>query len=207
MPTRPLELYIDYKSPYAYLAKDLAYRLEDDTGVAIDWLPYILDIPAYLGSAKVDADGRVLEQDRNAHQWRRVKYSYMDVRREANRLGLTIRGTRKIWDSSLAGIGLLYAKRHGVFRAYNDEVFERFWKHDLDIEQPAALADILQRAGADGAGFAAFLQGEGRTALKAVQDAAEAKGVFGVPSFLLPDGDLYWGREHLPRLREMLAAP
>lgn len=206
MSTRRLKLYIDYKSPYAYLAKDLAYRLEEDTGVAIDWLPYVLDIPAYLGSAKVDADGRVLEQDRNAHQWRRVKYSYMDVRREANRLGLTIRGTRKIWDSSLAGIGLLYAKRHGVFRAYNDEVFERFWKHDLDIEQPAALADILQRAGADGAGFAAFLHGEGRTALKAVQDAAEAKGVFGVPSFLLPDGDLYWGREHLPRLREVLAA-
>lgn len=207
MPTRTLKLFIDYKSPYAYLAKDLAYRLEHDTGVAIDWLPYILDIPAYLGSAKVDADGRVLEQDRNPHQWRRVKYSYMDVRREANRLGLTIRGTRKIWDSSLAGIGLLYAKRHDVLRAYNDEVFERFWKHDLDIEQPAALADILHRAGADGAGFGAFLQDEGRAALKAVQDEAEAKGVFGVPSFLLPDGDLYWGREHFPRLRELLARP
>ena len=27
-----------------------------------------------------------------------------------------------------------------------------------------------------------------------------------VPSFLFPDGDLYWGREHLPRIREMLAA-
>ena len=115
----------------------------------LDWLPYILDIPAYLGSAKVDAEGRVLEQDRNAHQWRRVKYSYMDVRREANRVGLTIRGTQKIWNSSLAGIGLLYAKRHGVFRAYNDEVFERFWKHELDIENPAALADVLKRAGAD----------------------------------------------------------
>src|SRR5215813_7399274 len=167
-----LTLYIDYKSPYAYLAKDPAYQLEEDTGVAIDWLPYVLDIPAYLGSAKVDADGRVLEQDRNAHQWRRVKYSYMDVRREANRLGLTIRGTRKIWDSSLAGIGLLYAKRHGVFRAYNDEVYERFWKRDLDIESVAALADVLGRAGADGAGFAAFAEGEGRRALKAVQDEA-----------------------------------
>ena len=156
MPARTLTLYIDYKSPYAYLAKEPAYRLERETGATIDWLPYILDIPAYLGSAKVDAEGRVLEQDRNAHQWRRVKYSYMDVRREANRVGLTIRGTRKIWNSSLAGIGLLYAKRHGVFRAYNDEVFERFWKHDLDIEDPAALADVLKRAGADATGFAAF---------------------------------------------------
>src|SRR5205814_1181400 len=102
-------------------AKDAAYRLERESGVAIDWLPYILDIPAYLGSAKVDAEGRVLEQDRNAHQWRRVRYSYRDVRREANRLGLTIRGTQKIWNSSLAGMGLLYAKRQGAFPAYNDE--------------------------------------------------------------------------------------
>src|SRR6187397_1507065 len=166
---RTLKLYIDYKSPYAYLAKDAACALERETGVEIDWLPYILDIPAYLGSAKVDSEGRVVEQNRNAHQWRRVKYSYMDVRREANRVGLTIRGTQKIWDSSLAGIGLLYARRQGVFRAYNDEVFERFWKHDLDIEDPAALADVLTRAGADATGFASYAAGDGARDLKAVQ--------------------------------------
>ena len=43
MPTRTVTLYIDYS--YAYLAKEPAYRLERETGVAIDWLPYILDIP------------------------------------------------------------------------------------------------------------------------------------------------------------------
>ncbi len=206
MPARTLTLYIDYKSPYAYLAKAPAYQLERDTGVEIDWLPYILDIPAYLGSARVDGEGRVLEQDRNAHQWRRVKYSYMDVRREANRVGLTIRGTQKIWDSSLAGIGLLYAKRQAVWRAYNDEVFERFWKRDLDIADPAALKDVLRRAGAKVDGFESFVADEGKRELTAVQEAAEAKGVFGVPSFLFPDGDLYWGREHLPRVREILSS-
>ena len=204
MTARTLTLYIDYKSPYAYLAKNPAYRLAVETGVDIDWLPYILDIPAYLGSAKVDGEGRVLEQSRNPHQWRRVKYSYMDVRREANRIGLTIRGTQKIWDSSLAGIGLLWAKRHNAFRAYNNEVFERFWKRDLDIENPAVLKDVLQRAGADVAGFEVWLAGDGRQELKAVQEAAETRGVFGVPSFLFPDGDLYWGREHLPSVRGRL---
>lgn len=206
MTASSLALYVDYKSPYAYLAKDPAYRLAVETGVDIDWLPYILDIPAYLGSAKVDGEGRVLEQSRNPHQWRRVKYSYMDVRREANRIGLTIRGTKKIWDSSLAGIGLIWAKRHGAFRAYNDEVFERFWKRELDIEDPVVLKDVLQRAGADVAGFEVWLAGDGRKELKAVQEAAEARGVFGVPSFLFPDGDLYWGREHLPSVRGRLTA-
>jgi 2-hydroxychromene-2-carboxylate isomerase len=74
-------VYTDYKSPYAYLAKDLAYEPEQDYPIQLDWRPYILDIPSYLGSAQVDSDGAVLEEDRNAHQWRRVRYSYMDCHR------------------------------------------------------------------------------------------------------------------------------
>jgi 2-hydroxychromene-2-carboxylate isomerase len=204
MTQRTLKIYSDYKSPYAYLAKDPAYALGRETGVTIEWLPYTLDIPAYLGSATVDGSGNVVEQTRNAHQWRRVKYSYMDCRREANRAGLTIRGPRKIFDSRLANIGMLYAQRHGVFRAYHDRVFERFWRRDLDIENAAALAAVLAEAGADTADFAAFLDGEGRRQLDTIQREAEAAGVFGVPSYLLDDGDLYWGREHLPRIRERL---
>jgi len=205
MAQRTVKVYSDYKSPYAYLAKDLVYALERETGARLEWLPYTLDIPAYLGSAKVDAQGKVLEESRNAHQWRRVKYSYMDCRREANRRGLTIRGPRKIFDSLLANIGLLYAKQHGVMHAYHDRVFERFWRRELDIEDPAALAAVLRECGAEAGPFPAFLEGEGRQQADDIRREAEAAGIFGVPSFLLEDGDLYWGREHLPRIRELLA--
>lgn len=206
MTKRTIKVYSDYKSPYAYLAKDLAYDLERETGVTLDWLPYTLDIPAYLGSAKLDASGSVLEASRNAHQWRRVKYSYMDCRREANRRGLTIRGTQKIWDSSLANIGMLYAKERGVFRSYNDHVFERFWRRELDIESVPVLTALLEECGADAADFGAYTEGEGRRLLAQVQTDAEAAGVFGVPSFLLEDGDLYWGREHMERISEIVRA-
>jgi 2-hydroxychromene-2-carboxylate isomerase len=147
-----------------------------------------------------------VEESRNAHQWRRVKYGYMDCRREANRRGLTIRGPRKIFDSTLANMGMLYAQRHGVFRSYHDRVFERFWKRELDIESPAALAAVLEECGAQSKDFAAFLADEGRRELNRIQEEAEASGVFGVPSYMLDDGDLYWGREHLPRIREWLMA-
>ncbi len=207
MPAR-IRFYIDFKSPYAYLAKDPARDLARETGAMIEWLPYTLDIPAYLGSAKVDGSGGVLEESRNAHQWRRVKYSYMDCRREANRRGLVIRGTRKIFDSSLAHIGLLWAKRQGasIEARYIDVTYERFWKRELDIENPGVVAATLRECGADVAGFAAWLGGEGRVELLRLQREAEAAGVFGVPSFLFDDGDLYWGREHIPYVRERLAA-
>ena len=202
MPT--LTLYIDYKSPYAYLAKDPTYDLERDTGIAIEWLPYTLDVPAYLGRAAVDVDCTVLEENRNAHQWRRIRYSYMDARREANRRGLVIRGPRKIFDSTLANVGLLYAKREHVFRAYNDTVFARFWTRELDIEDRAAMTAVLREVGADAGGFEAFANGEGRRQLLAIQESAEAAGVFGVPTFVV-DGELFWGREHLPRIRDIVS--
>ena len=85
-----LAVYIDYKSPYAYLAKDLVYELERNFPVRIDWLPYRLDIPSFLGSAKLDDNGRVIEEQRNAHQWRRVRYSYMgcDPARNSSMVGI-----------------------------------------------------------------------------------------------------------------------
>src|SRR5216684_2210748 len=168
---RTITVYIDYKSPYAYLAKDLVYELERDLAVRIDWLAYILDIPSFLGSARLDEQGRVVEESRNAHQWRRVKYSYMDCRRQAKKRGLVIRGPQKIWDSTLAACGLLYAKRQGdrVLRQYHD------------------------------------IAGAGPREVDRISRAAEETGIFGVPSFVV-DGEQFWGSEHLPDIREMLAA-
>jgi 2-hydroxychromene-2-carboxylate isomerase len=206
MSARVLVVYSDYKSPYAYLAKDPAYELEQDRGVRLDLRPYVLDIPSYLGSARVDEAGRVLEESRNAHQWRRVRYSYMDCRREAAKRGLVIRGPRKIWDSSLAAAGMLFAQAQGesVFRRYHDTVFERFWRRSLDIEDPAVIAAVLAEAGAAG-GFQDWAP-EGQAQVAMISREAEAAGVFGVPSFIL-DGELFWGREHLPEIRERLAVP
>ena len=152
MSSKEVALYIDYKSPYAYLAKDPAYELERELDVRLQWLPYTLYIPDFLGTV----------EERNPHKWRSIRYSYMDARRLANLRGLTVRGPQKIFDSSIAAIGMLFAQRHGVFRKYNDIVFERFWKRELEIENPTAIGAVLKECGADASGFADFLAGDGR---------------------------------------------
>jgi 2-hydroxychromene-2-carboxylate isomerase len=197
--------YFDYKSPYAYLAQEETFALAEQYAIELDVVPYTLDIPAYLGKAEVDDRGNVVSEERNAHQWRRVKYGYMDCRREAQRRGLTIRGPRKLMDSSIAHIGFLYAKAQGNLRPYHDAVWERFWKRELDIEDAAAIAALLDESGLNGADFAAYLAGPGRDELRRLQLEAEAQGVFGVPSYLV-DGELYWGAERLERVRERIQA-
>ncbi len=195
MGARSVIVYIDYKSPYAYLAKEPAWELEREFDVRLEWLPYTLDIPQYLGTV----------EGRNAHQWRRVRYSYMDARRLANRRGLTVRGPQRLFDSSIAAIGMLYAQRHDVFRKYNDIVFERFWKRALDIEDRAAVRSVLSEAGAPVADFFDFVAGDGRITLDRICRQAEEIGVFGVPTFVI-DGEIFWGGDRLWMVREKLGA-
>ncbi|HEX7925995.1 MAG TPA: DsbA family protein [bacterium] len=188
-----LRIYSDYKSPYAYVHKAASYQLEADYRITLEWRPYTLNIPLYLGTT----------EDRNDHQWRRVRYSYMDARRLANQQGLVVRGPQKIFDSRLAHMGMLFAQQHGVFHAYHDAVFDRFWKRELDIESVDALSALLAEVGADGPAFAAYAAGPGVAALVQVQAEAEAAGVFGVPMYVV-NGELYWGGDRLPMVRDAL---
>ncbi len=187
-------LYSDYKSPYAFVAKADAYALEEEFDVALDWLPYTLHIESYLDAADARSD----------HNWRKVRYAYRDARRFANKQGLTLKGPKKIYDTRAAQTAMLWAKRHGAFRAYNDIVFERFWDHAIDIEELAAIEGALTEAGAPAEGFRAFLDGPGGAEHDRIRGEAEARGVFGVPTFVFED-ELYWGGDRIPLLREALA--
>ena len=199
-----LATYIDLKSPYAYLAiqptRDMAARV----GVEVDWRPFTLDIPSFLGSAKLDKQG-VARGKRTATQWMGVKYTYMDARRYANLSGLTVRGTVKIWDSSLAGIAMLWAKRQGAdaFDRFIDHVYPPFWRRELDIEDVAVLERVLRESGAAIAGFREWAAGPGRAEHDRSNEAAFDAGVFGVPTYLVED-ELWFGREHLPRVQWLL---
>ena len=201
----PLIIYIDYKSPYAYLAKDPTYAIEDELGIEVDWRPFTLDIPSYLGSARLDDRGRLAESQRSERQWSVVRYSYHDVRRYGSRRGLVVRGTTKIWNSSLAAIGMLWAKGHGrsVLRRYSGLVYEPFWKRELDIENIEVIEAKVLEAGASKAGFRDYLAGEGRRLHDDIQRAVFDAGIFGVPTYVV-SGEVFFGREHLPRIRWML---
>ncbi len=147
--TSPLIVYTDIKSPYAYLARDLTHALEDELGITADWRHFTLDIPSYLGSARVDDQGNVTEDTGPSISGNGIKYAYMDARRRANLRGITLRGTQKIWDTSLVGIAFYRAKEAGpeVHRNFMQLVFEPFWKRELDVEDlQSSSTGLIRRA-------------------------------------------------------------
>ena len=201
----PLIVYIDVKSPYAYLAVEPTIALGHSLGITIDWRPLTLDIPSYLGSARTDQTGKLIESRRSPAQWNAVRYAYRDAKRYARLRGITLYGTQKIWDSSLAGIGLLWARHQGQAAAerYLGGVFPPFWRRELDIEQPDNIITILHAAAIDTDGFADWLMGAGRDEHDQLQKALHPNGIFGVPTYVVA-GDRFFGREHLPVIRWLL---
>jgi 2-hydroxychromene-2-carboxylate isomerase len=185
-------LWSDYVSPYAFVARAWAYELEADYDLTLEWRPYTLDIASFQGSVA----------ERDAHHWRRVRYAYMDARRFANKQGLTLMGPKKIFHARPVNAGMLYARKHDVFRRYNDRAFDLFWRRELDPESPQAVGALLVEAGAP-PGFEDFLAGEGGAEHDRLRLEAETSGVFGVPTFSF-DGELFWGGDRIPLLRERL---
>ena len=199
--TAPLIVYIDIKSPYAFVSIKPTLALETTLGCQFDWRPLTLDIPSYLGSAE-KRDGVVVSSEgRSQRTWRSIRQSYREARRYAERQGHMLKGTEKIWDSSIANIGILWVMQRSPERmkAYLEAVYPPFWQRLLDIEDVSVVADCLERAGIESAGFDAFQQGDGRVQHDQLATQLHPAGLFGVPSYVL-DGEVFFGREHLPYL-------
>ena len=185
--------YTDLRSPYTFVAKAEVYRWEEDFGVVVDWWPYTTPLEDAFGPA----------EGRDERQLRKIRYAYMNVRRLGAAQGLTIRGTKRIFDPTPAHVGLLQARDDGVFRIFHDLAFERVFRRELDPDDPAHVRAALAEAGGDVDVWSRRLR-NGAAELEAIDRRAEAQGVFGVPSFIL-DGELFWGTDTLAQIRQKLA--
>ena len=197
MSNNPIDFYIDIKSPYAYLALDPAIKIFDQLSLKWNLWPYTLDIADYLGSATVNSEGKIMSSDRTPHQWRRVKYSYMDCRRMANLQGKTILGTQKIWDSSLFSMAHLWIKEKSekTLLPFLRESFQLFWKRELDIENEKVLLNLIDKFQLDSTDFISW-KSNNQNCVTSLMDTALSMGIFGVPTFVFEE-EIFWGSEKL----------
>ena len=189
-------IYTDYKSPYAFVANKRLFELEEKHGVELDWLPYTLRVAEFMGTV----------EERTPHFWRKVRYAYMDARRYANAQGLTMKGPRRIYHAFYSSAGMLFAQRHGIFRAYHDTVFRRFWNHELELDELPEISGVIAALGGSVPAFEAYVNGPARGEHDRIITEAEAIGVFGVPTMVF-NGELFWGNDRIALLTERIRAP
>ena len=113
-----------------------------------------------------------------------------------------LKGTEKIWDSSIANMGILWvsARERAQLPRYLSAIYQPFWRRELDIEAIDVVAQCLESAGVSAAGFSDFIAGPGRELHDDLHSQFHDNGIYGVPTYVLGD-DILCGREHIPYLR------
>jgi 2-hydroxychromene-2-carboxylate isomerase len=197
----PLLVAIDFKQPQSYLAKGPTAKLASALGIEIDWQPMEAR-PLREPPSETAGD------DRGArHRRFRARYFEHDLRRYAQSQGLVLRDLHRAADSSVAGIGLLWARKQAaetgdssVVGAYVERVFAEYWGGALALEQTDAIRDVLERAGVAAAGFdPAALRAE----YGALLERWAAAGMVEAPAYLVGD-EVFIGRAHLPMIEWLL---
>jgi 2-hydroxychromene-2-carboxylate isomerase len=182
-------MYSDYKSPYAFLTFDPAFALEERYRVCLRWIPFQLRIKG--------------KGERSLYSEYKARYSYLDARRWATPRGIVIRGPVKVYDTTPALIGGLFAARHGKLREFSRTVYERFFKRELEADQADAVAAVIAELGIAPEEFREFLAGAGAREYAAAQEEAASDHVFGVPIFVF-EGEPFWGHDRLPLVEQRL---
>jgi 2-hydroxychromene-2-carboxylate isomerase len=190
-----LDFYFEFASTYSYPAAMRIGPLAEGAGIAVRWRPFLLG-PIFRAQGW-DNSPFNLYPAKGRYMWR-------DLERTCGRLGLPFRRPDPFPQPSLlaarlAHVGLdegwgedfcraVFAAEFGAGRQIGDEAV----MHDLLGALGVAPGPALARAGSD----------EIKDRLRAATGEAERLGVFGAPSFVTADGELFWGHD---RMAEALA--
>src|SRR5262245_29222909 len=181
-----IKMYSDYKSPYAYLAFEPAFALAGRYRIRLRWIPFQLRLKG--------------KGERSLYSEYKVKYSYLDARRWANkRGGIVLKGPLKIYDSTPALIGGLFAEMKGRLLDYSLQVYAAFFRRELEIDQVDAIAGVIANLGLSADDYRRYVAAEGARRYEEAQATAEADRIFGVPLFIF-EAEPFWGCDRMTLL-------
>ena len=211
---KTLSVYLDLKSPHAYIAVRPTLEVARDYRVKIDFRPFTLNYTDLGVSTSVEADKRRRPASEAAD--RKARMYYAAARQYTALQRIPLRSPCRLLDSELAHRAFLFAKRQALEVPFFMSVCLRGWGsgwRDFELESQDQLRDSLAALGADLDGFDAFVEADGegqRELVKSMEDAA-AIGFAGAPHYAFFDEaagrDLgLFGREHLALIRGKFAA-
>lgn len=178
-----------YLSPYSYIADCRMENILEPFDVEIDYIPVV---------PPPRADGKRMKERPEAE----ATYIREDATRVAKRFGIRFQWYDGYPDCEKMCIGF-HAVRHlgGDWHKYHKAAFAARFAHPVDPVAEDTLRALAAAARVDGDAFLAAVDSD------EVQQAYRAKamegvkcGLFGVPIYVLPSGERFWGQDRLAYL-------
>jgi 2-hydroxychromene-2-carboxylate isomerase len=187
--SKAIEFYYDYGSPAAYLAWTQLPALAERAGVELIYRPILL-------GGVFKATGNHSPADIPA----KSAWMNTDFRRWAGRYGVPFERNPHFPIITLAHMRAAIAAQMEAeerLAAMNKAIFTAIWVDGLNMNEPAVIGDVLDRAGFDPqAIFAGIARDDVKARLIAITEEAIARGVFGAPTMFVGE-DMFWGQDRL----------
>ncbi len=188
-----LDVYFDVASPFAYLGLTQLPQLADKCGTVPRLQPILLGA-LFRDIGQVDVPLHAMPAPKQ-------RYTLLEMQRWARWWGVPFAMPAKFPQRTVTAqrLCLLAADERGFADGIRLAIAlgRAMWAEQRDLEDDATLAGVLADAGLPAEWLARTREPEVKAALVARTAAAQAAGVFGVPTFVVDGRVLVWGQDRL----------
>ena len=191
-----VDFYFDFSSPYGYLASERIDGLAAKHGRSVAWRPML------LGAVFQKIGGSPL-----VNQPMKGPYSQHDMLRSARLHGIVFNVPDNFPVNSIAACRAYYwlaGSDAATARDFALALYRGYFVENRDLSQPEIVVEAAQALGVDGDALVAAVQDQAiKDRLRAENDAAIERGVFGSPTVFVGD-EMFWGHDRLEMIDRWL---
>lgn len=190
MPQPMLDFWFEFASTYSYPAALRIGALAQALGVNVRWRPLLLG-PLFKTNGWTTSPFN-LYPNKGRYMWR-------DLQRICAALDLPFAEPPGFPQNTLLAARVALV---ALDAAWGEDFCRAVYRAEFgdrrDIGEPSAIAEILAALGQDPQPvFERALSDDNKARMRAQNDEAMRIGVFGAPSFVTQDGELFWGNDRL----------
>jgi 2-hydroxychromene-2-carboxylate isomerase len=190
MTDKMLDFWLEYASTYSYVAAERIGALARAAGVSVRWCPFLLG-PIFQSQGWNTSPFNIYPG--------KGRYMWRDMERLCQSHGLPLKRLEVFPQKSiLAARVALIGFDAGWGGAFSRAVYRAEFGEGKNIGDNAVIADILGKIGHDAPRVLEQAQTvENKARLRSKTEEAQRLGIFGAPSFVTADGELFWGNDRL----------
>jgi 2-hydroxychromene-2-carboxylate isomerase len=185
-----VDFWFDFASTYSYPACMRAPALAEKTGVSVRFRPFLLG-PIFKAQDWDTSPFNIYEA--------KGRYMWRDLERLCSDLALPFHRPDPFPQNSLLAARVAVAGENETWHdAFCCAVFRVQFGEGRRIDDATVIEGILTELGAPARDMLALTESDQvKLKLRTETEQAGALGIFGAPSFVTPDGELFWGNDRL----------
>ncbi len=184
-----LDFWYEFASSYSYLAAMRVAPLAEAAGVELRWRPFLLG-PIFAAQGWRDSPFNLYPA--------KGRYMWRDMQRICAARGLAVQMPPGFPQNSLLAARLALAAPEEKRPEFSRAVFHAEFGQGKLISEETVLAEILANLGLPAAEMLAKAKSDPiRALLREETENAQRIGLFGAPTFVTVDSEIFWGDDRL----------